>query len=154
MADVFIKEVSDTGLILKAIKECDSAFDNSIISRADFDKLYLKVCKYSIFLVAYIDEKIVGYLAFYANDSNTRVAFITLLAVKCEYQNLHIGKELLITCESFSKIKGMEQIKLEVQNKNLNAIRFYKNNGYKYDGICSNASQYMKKVFCNESENK
>lgn len=145
MLDIVVRQINNAELILKSIKQCDNVFEESIVSRIDFTSLFHKICEYSIFLVAYVDEEIAGYLAFYANDLINKVAFITLLAVKSKYQNKHIGKKLIEMCELYAKNNGMLQIKLEVLNQNNNAIRFYKRNGYIFEGICSDNSQYMKK---------
>ena len=56
-----------------------------------------------------------------------------MLAVCPEYQNLHIGKQILNICleiaESYFLIENLPLI-LEVRKNNISAIRFYQTNGF------------------------
>ena len=72
----------------------------------------------------------IGYAALYANDSETGTAYISLIAVKPEYQNLHIGKRLLRRCFEIAQLYGMRSCSLEVKKSNFRAIEFYRANGF------------------------
>lgn len=84
-----------------------------------------------------------GYAAMYANDLETKIAYITLVAVKPEYQGRHIGKSLLCACESLARQRGMRGIKLEVSKENDNAIAFYKRFGFQDMEQQNQDSMYM-----------
>lgn len=89
-------------------------------------------------MYAYNGKQVLGYCAFYANDSDTQNAYISLIAVRPESQNLHVGSQLLKVCEEIAECRGMCCCLLEVKKNNFSAIRFYQANGF---------------VFLNEREN-
>lgn len=107
------------------IRCCDSAFDNPVTRRIIYPELLEKIYQKGRFIFAY-NGKLLGYCAFYANDSEEKNAYISLIAVVPECQKMHIGTKLLN--ESFETMRsyGMKQCLLEVQKKNQKAIRFYK----------------------------
>jgi ribosomal protein S18 acetylase RimI-like enzyme len=63
--------------------------------------------------------------------------------VSPEKQNMHIGEMLLNRCIEISSENEMKTMKLEVQNDNYHAIRFYENYRFKFCGDASGNSRYM-----------
>lgn len=90
------------------------------------DKLY----KYAQVIAIEYKNDIVGFSAFYANDSIDKIAFLSLIAVLDKYQGKQIGTFLLKKTETFSREKNMKYLKLEVKKNNIKAISFYKKNYY------------------------
>lgn len=128
----------------KIIKDFDSVFVEPLTQRKGFlDTLY-KINTYATFLVAYGTD-IKGVAAFYCNDHQTKTAYLTLIAVKKKYQLQHIGRRLLRECEEISLLSGMCFLKLEVLERNYNAIQFYCKNGFNKTEKCSESSFYMVK---------
>lgn len=121
---------------------CDTAFPEKIRSRDDYNILISKINAAADFLVAY-NKNILGYAAIYANNISMQTAYITLIAVRPEFQNEHVGKSLLLECLNIANIRGMQKLRLEVLDNNLTAIRFYKKNGFEEDGKASLNSVYM-----------
>ncbi len=74
----------------------------------------------------------IGYVAFYANNKNEKIAFITQIAVKKEQQSMGLGRKLITIAEKKSLEIGMESIELEVFLDNPRALEFYKRSGYEY----------------------
>ena len=91
------------------------------------------------------NNNILGYVAMYANDIGTKTAYVTLIGVRTEYQNMHVGRSLLQQCSIIASICGMKKLRLEVSNKNWSAIRFYQRNGFVGESIASDKSTYMVK---------
>ena len=83
-------------------------------------------------IVAYCSD-IMGYIAVYANDIKTRTAYVSLFAVKSDYQRHGVGRCLLKEAELLAKQRGLDRIQLEVQKSNGNAINFYINNGFRQE---------------------
>jgi ribosomal protein S18 acetylase RimI-like enzyme len=78
------------------------------------------------------DNKIVGFisLVFYRNLLSVNgSALVHELVVKEEYRNQSIGKQLLDFAVEEAERRGMNEIELGVEKKNVEAIRFYKRNG-------------------------
>ena len=127
-----------------AIEQCDKAFQQPIMQRSNYRTLFDKIDANAVFIVAY-DEDILGYAAMYCNDLETREAYITLIAVRPEYQGMHIGKNILSTCREIALKYGMTTIKLEVRKDNNKAIAFYLKNGFDYIEQRNEESIYMLK---------
>lgn len=84
-------------------------------------------------IVAYSAD-VLGYIAVYANDMQTKVAYITLFAIKPDYQRCGIGYRLLKEAELIAIQRGLSRIRLEVQKSNIKAIQFYRKNGFSEEG--------------------
>lgn len=111
---------------MDAVIRCsDGAFDEPVSKRAVYSEILKKIYQKGRFIYAY-NEKVLGYCAFYANDAERKKAYISLIAVAPEYQNMHIGTKLIN--ESFKMMRdyGMKQCILEVRKNNQKAIHFYK----------------------------
>lgn len=119
---------------------CECAF---IDTSRHTEGLVEKICKYAIFLASYSEDTPCGYVAFYANDSETKSAYITMIAVHPDFHRSGVGKLLLNAAIGISKQYGMTQLRLEVDLDNVGAIRFYQKNGLEIEGKAGENSQYM-----------
>lgn len=131
---------------ISAIKACDSAFSISVVDRANFETLFHKIDTYADFIVATIDDLPIGYAALYANNKDSKEAFIALIGVDKRFQGNHVGKALMDNCVNISKQRGMRTIRLEVLDIDKGAQAFYSKQGFLEDGRCSSESIYMKKI--------
>ncbi len=80
-----------------------------------------------VYFVAKEDGKVVGYIGLFNCDTDLNIIGI---AVKKEKQNRGIGKKLLNFCKGYALNSGKKSLSLEVNEHNLNAINFYKKNGF------------------------
>lgn len=124
-----IKEIASKNELNIIIRKCDNAFDFPVHKREVYFNLLDKLFENAKVLVAY-DTEILGYNAFYCNNSETKIAYISLIAVDKTKQNKHVGKALLKSCEDICINNGMRYLDLEVRKNNTNAIRFYENNKF------------------------
>lgn len=122
-------------------KILDLVYDE--ITIPNYEEYKEKVCQHAQILKAVYNGIIVGFVAFYANNIETKQAYITQIIVLKEYQNKHIGHMLLTKCFDYSRDVGMKECKLEVYNDNLNAIAFYKKNGFCFKENASEKSKYF-----------
>lgn len=130
--------------IRNLVYDFDHIFIPSLSQRlSDLDGYAEKLYNNAIIYAAVEDDKNIGFLAFYANDENTRICYLTQIAVKVEAQNRKIGKALLNLCINISKNIGMNELKLEAINSNSKSINFYKKNGFKFSNNASKESIYM-----------
>lgn len=109
---------------------CEGAFANPITKRKEYRQLFEKWNAAADFVVVY-NQNILGFAILYNNNFDTHVSYLAEIVVSLKYQNMHIGKALLMECEMLAKNHNMNAIKLEVQSNNIKAIKFYKRNGYK-----------------------
>lgn len=87
----------------------------------------------------------VGLVIFYANDLNTRTAYISLIGVQKAMQGKGVGQRLMTHCAETAKALGMQQLSLEVDCDNLSAQRFYQKNGFTFSGNTERNSMYLTK---------
>ena len=136
--------VESENKILKILNEFDNVFNPSLSSLiGDLTRYSQKLYRHAFVLEVRKDEKVVGFAAIYANNTVNKTAYLTQIAVNKNVQNKSVGKMLLNACISIAVENGMELLKLEVYNENLNAINFYKHQGFKFIDDCSGKSKYM-----------
>lgn len=87
--------------------------------------------------VAELDSKIIGFAECYILKSSNfpvikKREWVQLdnIAVKRNYQNYHIGSQLLSKVVDWTKNKEINRIELKVYSFNSNAYNFYSNNGF------------------------
>lgn len=142
--DYRILRIENIDEIRKVVYHFDKVFKPALSERiSDLDAYAEKLYHNAIVFAAKEDDDCIGFVAFYANDKNLQVAYLTQIAVQSKAQNRKIGKSLLDLCIDTSKNNGMSELKLEVKNYNITAINFYKRNGFKLCGEASADSMYM-----------
>lgn len=93
--------------------------------------------------IHYDIEKPISIIAGYFNDNNTKIAYLSMLAVEDEYRGKHLASELMSEFEDYANKTGMQSVKLEVRKNNDVALTFYKKHKYKIIGEASESSYYM-----------
>lgn len=71
-----------------------------------------------------------GFVAFYANDDETKVAFISMLWVSARQRQRKIGSILLRHVAEVCKARAFESIRLQVARDNVAALNFYTGRGF------------------------
>ena len=74
--------------------------------------------------------EIKAFIAFYENDKNIEIAYLTLIAVCKDCWQLGYGKKLLEFSINEIKKKGYKLYRLEVKEDNSKAIKFYEKYGF------------------------
>ena len=93
--------------------------------------------------VLQFDSDPVGIACFYDNDKNTFIGYISLIGIKSEYRKKGFGKVLMGHVLEESKANGMKTVRLEVDDRNRDAISFYKKYGFVTVGKARENSSYM-----------
>ncbi len=154
MGKISIIRVDEASKKKKIMKDCDAAFAIRLFDRVNAEEIVNRIVRFAEFYAAVVTEEseldegsTVGYVAFYANDDKGYNAYITSIGVIEGYRKQHVGSSLLKTALATSVSKGMKRIRLEVLNTNHEAIRFYKNWGFEFEGGSGqaecNGSSYM-----------
>ena len=99
--------------------------------------------RHGIVLTMHVNETIAGFAAFYCNDTVTKQAFLSLLAVLPEYRQQKIGQKLLSAAISRAQQAHMDRFVLEVQRENLPAIAFYEKNRFSFTDKETVHSRFM-----------
>lgn len=128
-----VAEISDE--IFKVNKEYDPDYFLDWSSKYDAEKYFYSLynSKTSIIFVAKDNSNIVGYIT--ANEKaieerNGKFLEVIDLGVVEKYQNRGIGNLLLEEVTAWAKRNSYTKIILNVYSKNIQAIKFYKRQGF------------------------
>ncbi|MBP9932976.1 MAG: GNAT family N-acetyltransferase [Chitinophagaceae bacterium] len=105
--------------------KCSAYFYPPLHEKIDIQAYSKKINRHSVTFEAWDGNDLVGLVAAYLNDLESRSGFITNVSVVASYMGRGIASELLDICVQYSKEKGFNEIKLEVQERNTPAIFLY-----------------------------
>ena len=142
-----IRRITDPSEEINIMKKLDDALPIRLFDRDNCKEIVKRMTENAVFFVAFSDwtEEPIGYIAFYANDLETKMAYITSICVAQTVQGIGVGSELLETAVSEAKRLGMTTMSLEVLRSNKKAIDFYRSKGFALGDDGKNKTQYMKK---------
>ena len=147
---VNINDYDDVANLYTQLFDAEKGFDDNIVDTYIIDEKVEKIIKKriksrkEIFLVAEIDNKIVGLIDGYIIESicyKEKVAYLDHICVDKNHRNNDIGSKLI---EEFSKKvekKGAKYIKLNAFEENIPAVSLYRKHGFEKYSI-----YYMKKI--------
>ena len=136
--------------LYKQLFEAEKVFDENIVKTYKIDEKEEKKIKKRIrsrkviFLVAEIDDKIVGLIDGYIIESiyfKEKIAYLDHLCVDEKYRNNGIGSKLIEKFSDVSKSKGAKYIKLNAFENNIPAVNLYNKYGFEEYSIF-----YMKSI--------
>jgi len=96
-----------------------------------------------IFLGAFQDSKLVGFIHAVVKDSEAEIARLYFLP---GFTRRGYGSELLRTAEEMLCSRGLRQIRLYVQKQNNIGIAFYRKHGYSDAGYCDDDIEMVKNL--------
>ena len=147
---VNIDDYKDVINLYKQLFDAEKVFDDNIVRTYKVDEKEEKKIKKriksrkEIFLVAEIDNKIVGLIDGYIIESiyyKEKISYLDHLCVDEKYRNNEIGSNLIERFSEISKKKGASYIKLNAFEKNIPAVSLYNKHGFESYSI-----YYMKKI--------
>jgi ribosomal protein S18 acetylase RimI-like enzyme/2-polyprenyl-3-methyl-5-hydroxy-6-metoxy-1,4-benzoquinol methylase len=116
--------------ILQFLIRCDADFVPPLSSRVELNQYAKKVAHSSTRFEAWFADELIGLVALYCNDPESRVAYITSVSVQKDFTRIGIAEKLLQRSIEHSKSMQMYQICLEVTDSNLLAKRLYGRLGF------------------------
>lgn len=87
------------------------------------------------------DGKDIGFLAIYTNNYSEKIAFISSISIVPEYQDMGISQKLIDFSTEHARKREMKYIKLEVNENNIKAIKFYKRN--RFNIVLTNNNNFL-----------
>jgi ribosomal protein S18 acetylase RimI-like enzyme len=94
--------------------------------------------------------QLIAFIAYYDNDPDCELAFLSMLAVESGSKKMGYGNTLLqISIKEIEK-KGFKRYGLEVIKDNLKAIQLYEKHGFLFSGERENNFIYMEKKITND----
>ena len=116
--------------IAKHLLLCDADFVPPLKNRVEINGYAQKIANNATRFEAWSGSTLVGLVAAYCNDQETRVAYITSVSVLRERVGKGIAANLVSQCIEHAKASGMWQISLEVASDNTPAIKLYEKSGF------------------------
>jgi ribosomal protein S18 acetylase RimI-like enzyme len=116
--------------IAKHLLRCDVDFVPPLKNRVEINGYAKKLANKATRFEAWSGGTLVGLVAAYCNDQETRVAYITSVSVLREWVGKGIAANLVSQCIEHAKASGMRQISLEVASDNTPAIKLYEKSGF------------------------
>lgn len=140
----FVK-ISTKEAVLQTLRDFSHVFPHLEEKIESLEAYAEKLARFAQCYLGREDGTVFGLVIFYANNLETKTAYISLIGVKNSSQGRGFGYWLLSQCETAAKTLGMTQISLEVDCDNETAQRFYKRNGFAVSGKTERNSMYMRK---------
>jgi ribosomal protein S18 acetylase RimI-like enzyme len=98
------------------------------------DEYLEKIMNQASFLFSYSGRNCRGFIAYYDNDLENIVGYITMVLVAPNWRGRGIGKELVRYALRMLKKSGFKICGLEVDRHNYKAISLYSSLGFDYNG--------------------
>ena len=116
------------------LSRCDGHFVPRLSAGVNIGDYAKKIAKQATRFEAWADGSLVGLVAAYCNDQETRVAYLTNMSVSREWMGKGVAACLLSQCCKHAAASGMRQIRLEVAEENTPATKLYEKCGFVADG--------------------
>ena len=126
--------------IAEHLSRCDSNFVPPLSDRIKLSDYAHKIVSKAVRCEGWATSELVGLVAVYCNDIESKVAYITSVSVLPEWQGVGLASELLGRCLRQVKELGFKSIELEVDKGNGSALRLYKRQGFEIDTVNNGAA--------------
>ena len=144
--NIIVKEETLFDKVEKVILEYkDTYFLRAITDDSNREQFINKHLKNGHFLVEYHDDKPVGFISFYSNDTETKKVYVTAFALSEDLGFLK-GKTLIRLLNKGLEIvtkNNREIVRLEVERDNEKAIKLYKHLGFEITPSTKETTYYM-----------
>ncbi|MBE7036418.1 MAG: GNAT family N-acetyltransferase [Ruminococcaceae bacterium] len=120
----------DKEVLTRYLKQVDQDFPIPLSEKVDLEEYSDKILLNGIGFVHIVEENIAGAILFYANDLETKMAYISVLSVSSAYRKRGIAQGLLTTCLQKCEAMGYQTICLHTHKTNYGAISLYEKNGF------------------------
>lgn len=106
-----------------------------LIGQDRLKEYLLKLLNLGRIIVAEEGNSIVGIAGFYANDLNSRQAYLSILSVRLDNARKGVGSAMCREIMNISRNAGMCTVLANVVSSNEQALSFYRRNGFKIVGV-------------------
>lgn len=132
--------------LVQFLREVDRDFEPALSTRVCLDNYAEKLINNAIITVESDSADIQGVCAVYATDKANYQAYMSMLAVHPNFRGKKIATKLVQVSEAKLKDLGFKSLRLETYKNNVNAISFYKKNGFQIIQSNENSFFFMKSL--------
>ena len=119
--------------IAEHLRACDASFTPPLSDRLELSGYAQKIAENANRFEAWAEGELVGLVAAYFNNLETRTAFVTSVSVLPRWQGQRIASQLVSQCIAYADRNGFRRIELEVSVQNTAAVRLYEKHGFLAD---------------------
>lgn len=127
---------ADLEQITEHLRACDAIFTPPLSDRLELSDYAQKIVGNATCFEAWADGQLVGLVAAYCTDTESRTAFVTSVSVLPRWQGIGIASRLVSQCISYADRSGFRRIELEVNSQNKAAVSLYEKHGFLTDTPC------------------
>ncbi len=117
---------AEQAALTQLLHQLDESFPIPLSHKTDLSSYSAKLLNLGIAYGAWEEEQLVGLCGFYANDMQTKKAYVAVLGVAPEQQRKGIARGLLTGALEQCRRAGMELCCLHTHRTNTGAIALYK----------------------------
>lgn len=131
--------------IWKVLTAFADTFPNSFYEEKKREEYTVKIMENGFFIAAFLDDEPVGFISGYANDTVSKRAYISFLAIS-QSVGFHRGRVLMKMGKmvlDYVNSCGMNTLWAEVYDDNFHARRIYEKLGMNKVGRASDHSDFM-----------
>ncbi len=110
---------------------CNPLFVPQLTTRVDLNRYSDKIIQAADRFECWFNDKLVGLVAIYLNDSARKIAYITNVSVEREHMGKGLAKQLVLQSIERAVKLSFEHVHLEVSGTNHAALGLYKSLGFK-----------------------
>lgn len=126
----FLFNRASAAQIAEHLQCCDADFVPTLSERVEIPDYARKIANKATRFEAWSGGTLIGLVAVYCNDQETRIGHITSVSVMKVWKGKGIAATLINQCVEHAKAAGMQQISLEVARDNTPAIKLYEKSGF------------------------
>lgn len=131
--------------IVSFLKLCDSSFVPPLSARVDLNVYSKKLATKTEHFCAIIEGQLAGLSCCYCNDQLLKTAFISVLCMHPDFQNIGIGNKLILFLIAGIQQMGFKKVKAEVNKLNAASCHMFKRADFNLIGE-DNDPFFMEKV--------
>lgn len=125
---------SDAAAVESHLRECNERFSPPLSARVDLGAYARKLALLSDRLEAWHEGRLVGLVAAYLNNSESRQGFVSSVSVCFQAEGRGLASELMRKCIQLAREKGCESLGLEVGERDQRTLAFYLKHGFTLSG--------------------
>mgnify|MGYP001574849011 CR=1 FL=1 len=126
----YLSNMASVAEVAEHLSRCDADFVPPLSDRVEISDYAQTITRKAVRFEAWSGDILVGLLAVYCNDQETRAAYITSVSVLKTWTRRGIAARLVRKCIKHATDSGMRQIGLEVGSSNASAIKLYEKSGF------------------------
>jgi ribosomal protein S18 acetylase RimI-like enzyme len=112
------------------LRDCDERFRPKLSARINIQQYSAKIANKADRVELRLSQKMVGLVAVYLNNNDSKTGFISSVSICSEYEGLGLAAKLLNSSIQHANEKHFKTLVLDVSETNKRAISFYLKYGF------------------------